>query len=164
MGRRVIGKENIGEIQKTVLKLEDSDERKNMAIDLLKKDANIIDVSEHLEERIPLDVSDTVFCAVFLCDVNRSEAIPSKWIKNFDHSKILNKGLNTTTKYIVYYSPNDCQKADFRTVHRSIYSSREPGVYTANILRIFGKCLIQNNSITIITFRILILPNDYFSV
>lgn len=123
--RRDIDKENIYTMEKTVVKLELSISRKDSAISLLRQDVDTIDICENREElgAVQLETEHTIYCAVFLCEAKKVETISLKWIQNFDSALMLNKGLNTTKKYTVFYSPNDLQKPNYRTPVLTIFSS-----------------------------------------
>lgn len=136
---RESNKENIGVLKATAVDLGTSIELKNRKIDELRKDLGVIDVSRTCEKEVFLDVVDTLYCAVFLCDTKTTVAIPTKWIKRFDSANMLNNGLNTKKKHMIFYSSKKQHKADFRTARRTAFSETESGVYIANILRFFGK-------------------------
>lgn len=138
LNRRRSNKENIDKMGETVVKLERSIERKNTAICLLRKHLGTIDACTDHNPTIQQEDVDTIYCAVLLCDVNRMEAIPIKWVKRFDGARLLNKGLSVTEKYTVFYGPNIRQKPHFQSSTSTIFSLEKSGIYTANILRFFG--------------------------
>lgn len=136
---RRIEKENIVEMKKKVTTLEISVDKKAAAIRGLLKEANVVDVTTATAKRpIKFDSVQTVYCAVLLRDAKRMVAVPTKWIKNFDAAKMLNKGINASTKELVFVSRNHLQEADFKIPHCSVFSESEPGVYIGNVLRFFG--------------------------
>lgn len=75
-------------MQKKIAALESSAKENTVAINrLMRHKVNIIDVSAQHERPIKLSAAASVYCAVFLRDVKRKEAIPTKWIKSFDSVK-----------------------------------------------------------------------------
>lgn len=145
-------KENINKLNNRCIKLEKELQLKTMSIGTLHKDVGTISLVNdenrvHQQalnivnpEGLAIAVSAEVYgAAVLLCNnSNVYVVIKVSWIRNFSKSELLNSGRKSTTKYIVFYSTEIADNADFTLSISSTYSRRS-ALYKSNIFKFFGK-------------------------
>jgi hypothetical protein len=145
-------KENINWLNNRCVKLEQNLQLKTMSIGTLYKDVGTVSLVDdgntdhhHVQnmaniEELAIAVNQEIYgAAVLLCDgLNKNVVVKVSWIRNFSNAQMMNDGLKSTTKYVVFYSTTMAENPNFNLSIASSYS-QESALYVSNIYKFFGK-------------------------
>lgn len=157
-------KENLNLLNTRCVKLESDIELKTRSIRELLNNAGTISlgdneiapdslISVNVNRMAMADNEHIYGAAVLFCDgLNKDVIIKVSWIRDFMKADLLNNGLKSTTKYVVYYSDKIVANADFNLLIVSKYSEQS-ALYVSNIYKFFGKQIrLKDFVLTIILY------------
>lgn len=144
--------------------MENNLQLKTLSIGTLHKDVGTVSLVEdanenqqHVQnmaniEELAIAVNQEVYgAAVLLCDgKNKNVVVRASWIRNFSMAEMMNHGLKSTTKYVVFYSTTMAENPNFNQLITSTFSQKS-ALYVSNIYKFFGKqiiiCLQKNEPV-----------------
>lgn len=77
--------------------------------------------------------------AVNSVECGRNVAVPMKFLFSFQRFQAYNRRVNRNQVYLVFYSPNHNQTANFHLAKRATFSATDDAFYYAKILACFGE-------------------------
>lgn len=85
-----------------------------------------------------IHIAIKMYCVIRLKLAKEKLVVPINWIFGFQTDKFHNQGINPNVKYVVFYSNNENDEADFG-LQLSRTKKNTPSKYEASLMRFFGK-------------------------
>jgi hypothetical protein len=83
-----------------------------------------------------------MFCGIRLRYSKRYLVVRKSWIRDFSDAKVYNQGVKVGAKYVVYYSRNENDEANFDANISREFQLQSAALYEASLYRFFSKSRI----------------------